>query len=45
MGMLGFGVECISAIITGGVAQTGALREMEEDEIKQARSTDSTMSS
>ena len=31
--------------MTGGVANTGALREMKEDEIEKARKSDSTMSS
>ncbi|KAK5744378.1 hypothetical protein LTR17_002088 [Elasticomyces elasticus] len=38
-------IQSISAIVTGGVAQTGPLRQMEEDEIKQARSTHSNMRS
>lgn len=32
------------AMMTGGVANIGDLREMKEDEIKQARSQDATMS-
>ena len=33
------------ATLTGGVASTGKLREMKEDEIKQARSKHSNLSS
>ena len=45
VGALGFGKEMLGAIVTGGVANTGALREMKEDEIAQARAKDSKMSS
>jgi len=45
VGALGFGKEVIGAIVTGGVANTGKLREMKEDEISQARKSDSSLSS
>lgn len=38
-------VEIGSAVLGGKVAQTGDLREMHEDEIKQARQRDSELSS
>lgn len=44
-GKLGSMAEIGTAVFTGNVAQTGDLREMHEDEIKQARSKDSQMSS
>jgi len=44
-GAMGFFKEVGGAALTGGVAKTGTLREMKEDEIKQARANDSTMSS
>jgi general stress protein 26 len=42
---LGFGKEVLGAIATGGVPVTGVMREMKEDEIRQARSRDAAMSS
>ncbi|KAK3113403.1 hypothetical protein LTR53_009337 [Teratosphaeriaceae sp. CCFEE 6253] len=45
VGALGFGKEMVGAMVTGGVPKTGDLREMKEDEISQARSRDSSMSS
>ncbi|KAK3614735.1 hypothetical protein LTR56_027056 [Elasticomyces elasticus] len=45
VGALGFGKEVLGAIVTGGVANTGALREMKEDEIAQARKSDSALTS
>ncbi|TKX20336.1 bli-3-like protein 2 [Elsinoe australis] len=45
VGTLGFGKEVIGAIATGGVANTGSLRQLEENEIQQARKKDSSMSS
>ena len=45
MGALGFGKEVLGAIVTGGVPVTGVLREMKKDEIQQARSKDSSLSS
>jgi hypothetical protein len=33
------------ALLTGGVAKTGVLREVHEDEIKQARVKDSALTS
>lgn len=45
VGTLGFGKEVIGAIATGGVANTGSLRQLEESEIQQARKKDSSMSS
>lgn len=44
-GKLGSMVEIGSAVLGGKVAQTGDLREMHEDEIKQARQRDSELSS
>ena len=45
VGKLGFLKEVKGAQYTGAVAVTGSLRQMKEDEIKQARSKHSTMSS
>ena len=45
VGALGFGKEVIGAVITGGVANTGVLRQMKEDEIEQARKKDGALSS
>ncbi|KAM0717473.1 hypothetical protein Q7P37_007325 [Cladosporium fusiforme] len=45
VGGLGFAKEIIGANLTGGVANTGTLRELKEDEIAQARKSDSSMSS
>ena len=45
VGTLGLGKEIIGALATGGVPNNGSLREMKEDEIKQARSQHSSMSS
>ncbi|EMD00080.1 hypothetical protein BAUCODRAFT_145392 [Baudoinia panamericana UAMH 10762] len=42
---LGYMAEVATATMTGGVAATGTLRQMKEDEISQARSKHSTMSS
>ncbi|KAK5126423.1 hypothetical protein LTR85_010659 [Meristemomyces frigidus] len=42
---LGFMGEIGTAVVTGGVANTGTLRQMKEDEIEQARSKHSSMSS
>ena len=42
---LGFMGEIGTAVVTGGVANTGTLRQMKEDEIEQARSKHSNMSS
>ncbi|TKA24224.1 hypothetical protein B0A50_05988 [Salinomyces thailandicus] len=44
-GALGFAKEIGGAIATGGVAQTGTLREMKENEIEQARAKGGSMSS
>ncbi|KAF2159665.1 hypothetical protein M409DRAFT_70850 [Zasmidium cellare ATCC 36951] len=43
-GALGMAKEVGGALLTGGVANTGDLREMKEDDIKQARSRDSALS-
>lgn len=40
-GALGFAKEIGGAILTGGVANTGDLREIKEDEIRAARAKDS----
>lgn len=45
VGTLGLAKEVLGAMATGGVAVTGKLREMKEDEIKQARQKDGSMSS
>ncbi|KAK6397561.1 hypothetical protein LTR65_006538 [Meristemomyces frigidus] len=45
VGALGFMGEIGTAIVTGGVANTGTLRQMKEDEIEQARSKHSSMTS
>jgi len=45
VGTLGFIKEVGVASMTGGVANTGALRQMTDSEIDQARSSDSSMSS
>lgn len=42
---MGFFKEVGGAALTGGVAKTGTLREIKEDEIKKARANDSSMSS
>ncbi|KAF1920298.1 hypothetical protein BDU57DRAFT_534092 [Ampelomyces quisqualis] len=39
VGMLGFAKEVIGAAVTGGVANTGKLRELHEQDIEKARST------
>lgn len=44
-GAMGFFKEVGGAALTGGVAKTGTLREIKEDEIKKARANDSSMSS
>ncbi|KAI7151605.1 blue light-inducible protein-like protein Bli-3 [Hortaea werneckii] len=44
-GPAGFAKEVGGAILTGGVANTGALRQMQEHEIQQARQNDSSLSS
>lgn len=44
-GALGYVKEVVAANVTGGVANTGKLRQMHESEISSARSKDSTMSS
>lgn len=44
-GALGMAKEIGGAVLTGRVANTGDLREMKDDEIKQARSKDSALSS
>lgn len=44
-GALGYVKEVVMANVSGGVANTGKLRQMEESEISSARSKDSTMSS
>ncbi|THY36294.1 blue light-inducible protein-like protein Bli-3 [Aureobasidium pullulans] len=45
VGALGYLKEVVAANVTGGVANTGNLREMKEDEITKARSQHSSMSS
>ncbi|KAI5237564.1 blue light-inducible protein-like protein Bli-3 [Aureobasidium subglaciale] len=45
VGALGYLKEVVAANVTGGVANTGNLRQMKEDEISKARSQHSTMSS
>ncbi|GAB7365838.1 hypothetical protein MBLNU230_g7170t1 [Neophaeotheca triangularis] len=45
VGKAGFAKEIGEALFKGEVAQTGVLRQMTDDEIKQARSTDSTLTS
>jgi len=45
VGTLGFAKEVIGATITGGVANTGALRQMTHEEIVEARKKDSSLSS
>lgn len=42
---MGFFKEVGGAALTGGVAKTGTLREIKEDEIQKARANDSSMSS
>ncbi|KAI7676288.1 hypothetical protein KC322_g15394, partial [Hortaea werneckii] len=44
-GPAGFAKEVGGAVLTGGVANTGALRQMQEQEIQQARTKDSSLSS
>ena len=44
-GALGYLKEVVTANITGGVANTGKLRQMLESDIAQARSKDSDLSS
>lgn len=43
--MLGMAKEVGGAMLTGGVANTGALRELKEQEIREARARDSALSS
>lgn len=43
--MLGYAKEVGQATFTGGVANTGTLREMKSDDIEQARKRDSALSS
>ncbi|KAI5207233.1 blue light-inducible protein-like protein Bli-3 [Aureobasidium subglaciale] len=45
VGAIGYLKEVVAANVTGGVANTGNLRQMKEDEISKARSQHSTMSS
>lgn len=45
VGTLGFIKEVAGAALTGGVANTGVLRQMTESEISTARSKDSSMTS
>jgi len=45
VGTVGFGMEIVGAIMSGGVPVTGSLREMKESEIQQARSKDSSLTS
>lgn len=45
VGGIGFAKEIVGANLTGGVANTGTLRELKQDEIAQARKNDSSMSS
>jgi hypothetical protein len=45
VGGLGFAKEAIGSLITGGVPNTGSLRQMGEQEIEQARKRDSSLSS
>ncbi|KAK4987317.1 hypothetical protein LTR66_007636 [Elasticomyces elasticus] len=45
VGALGFGKEIVQSMITGEVANTGALRQFEKSDIEQARARDSSMSS
>ncbi|CAD0106785.1 unnamed protein product [Aureobasidium uvarum] len=45
VGALGYLKEVVAANVTGGVANTGNLRQMKEDEISQARKQHSSMSS
>lgn len=44
VGMVGFMKETVGAVISGGVANTGALRELNENDIEQARAMDGDMS-
>ncbi|CAK3998277.1 hypothetical protein MYCGRDRAFT_83301 [Lecanosticta acicola] len=44
-GAIGMAKEIGGAVLTGGVANTGALREVHSDEIAQARAKDSALSS
>lgn len=44
-GALGYLKEVVQANVTGGVANTGKLREMNESDISGARSRDSALSS
>lgn len=44
-GAIGYAKEVAGAALTGGVANTGLLRELKEGEIQEARSKDSSMSS
>ena len=45
VGAIGYAKEVAGAALTGGVANTGLLRELKEKEIQQARSKDSSLSS
>jgi hypothetical protein len=45
VGTLGLAKEVIGAIATGGVANTGKLREMKEGEIQEARRKEGVLSS
>ena len=45
VGALGYAKEVAGAALTGGVANTGLLRELKEGDIQKARSQDSSMSS
>lgn len=45
VGKLGFAKEIAGAIMTGGVANTGALREMKTADIEAARQRDGALSS
>jgi len=42
---LGYAKEVVGSIIGGGVPVTGVLREMKQDEIKQVRAKEGSMSS
>ena len=44
-GTLGFAAEAAGALLTGGVAQPGVIREMNGSEIQEARQRDSSMTS
>lgn len=45
VGKAGFAKEISEALFKGEVAQTGYLRHMKEDEIQQARKSDSSLTS